>query len=89
MQEEISGPVVTVQPFADEAEALHPATGVRFGLAESVWTADQDRAMRATRALRERPLTMRPVIERSKAGTHSRLGGPFRAKPGAGFFLLK
>ncbi|MFB6618602.1 aldehyde dehydrogenase family protein [Streptomyces sp. NPDC085524] len=52
VQEEIFGPVVTVQPFADEAEALHLAGDVRFGLAASVWTTDHDRAMRATRALR-------------------------------------
>lgn len=51
VQEEIFGPVVTVQPFADEAEALCLANGVRFGLAASVWTTDHDRAMRATRAL--------------------------------------
>lgn len=51
VQEEIFGPVVTVQPFIDEAEALHLADDVRFGLAASVWTRDHDRAMRATRAL--------------------------------------
>ncbi|MER6997146.1 aldehyde dehydrogenase family protein [Streptomyces sp. NPDC000410] len=51
VQEEIFGPVVTVQPFADETEALHLADGVRFGLAASVWTTDHDRAMRAMRAL--------------------------------------
>ena len=51
VQEEIFGPVVTVQPFADEAEALRLANGVRFGLAASVWTTRHDRAMRATRAL--------------------------------------
>ncbi|MFI1280129.1 aminobutyraldehyde dehydrogenase [Streptomyces sp. NPDC020858] len=51
VQEEVFGPVVTVQPFADEAEALRLADGVRFGLAASVWTTDHDRAMRATRAL--------------------------------------
>lgn len=51
VQEEIFGPVVTVQPFADEAEALRHADDVRHGLAAGVWTADHDRAMRATRAL--------------------------------------
>ncbi|MFH8572462.1 aminobutyraldehyde dehydrogenase [Streptomyces sp. NPDC017993] len=51
VQEEIFGPVVTVQSFSDEDEALRLANGVRFGLAASVWTTRHDRAMRATRAL--------------------------------------
>lgn len=51
MQREVFGPVVTVQSFADETEAIRLANGVPQGLAASVWTGDHQRAMRATRAL--------------------------------------
>jgi len=44
--EEIFGPVVTVHPFRDEAEAIEMANGVRYGLAASVWTKNLDRAHR-------------------------------------------
>jgi betaine-aldehyde dehydrogenase len=50
-QEEIFGPVITVQTFTDESEAIRAANGVRFGLSASVWTTDHARAMRVTRAL--------------------------------------
>jgi len=43
-QEEIFGPVVTITPFDDEAEALELANGVRYGLAAYLWTADLKRA---------------------------------------------
>ncbi|WP_260848476.1 aldehyde dehydrogenase family protein [Streptomyces sp. SLBN-118] len=52
VQEEIFGPVVTVQPFADESEALRLANDVRYGPAAGVWTTHHERAMRAMRALR-------------------------------------
>ncbi|MEU2260646.1 aldehyde dehydrogenase family protein [Streptomyces sp. NPDC019645] len=52
VQEEVFGPVVTVQRFTDETEAYRLANGVLLGLAAGVWTTDHDRAMRATRALR-------------------------------------
>ncbi|MFV8182945.1 MULTISPECIES: aminobutyraldehyde dehydrogenase [unclassified Streptomyces] len=51
VQGEVFGPVVTVQPFADESEAIRMANDVPQGLAASVWTRDHDRAMRASRAL--------------------------------------
>jgi aminomuconate-semialdehyde/2-hydroxymuconate-6-semialdehyde dehydrogenase len=45
-QEEIFGPVVTLLPFEDEAEAVTLANGVRYGLAASIWTGDVARAHR-------------------------------------------
>ncbi|MDX6375610.1 MAG: betaine-aldehyde dehydrogenase [Nocardioidaceae bacterium] len=51
VQSEIFGPVMTVQKFSDEAEALAWANGVEYGLSSSVWTKDHARALRMSKGL--------------------------------------
>lgn len=51
VQEETFGPVLTLQPFDDEAEAIRLANATEYGLAASVWTRDLDRSFRMAQAL--------------------------------------
>ncbi|MGW5971555.1 gamma-aminobutyraldehyde dehydrogenase [Streptomyces sp. NPDC055186] len=51
VQKEVFGPVITVQTFADEDQAVEYANGVEYALASSVWTKDHSRAMRMSKKL--------------------------------------
>jgi aldehyde dehydrogenase (NAD+)/betaine-aldehyde dehydrogenase len=69
-QEEIFGPVVTVIPFEDEADAVRIANDVRYGLMATVWTGDPARGHR--------------IASRIKSGTVG-INMPYTAFPGIPF----
>lgn len=52
VQEEVFGPVITVQQFSDEAEGVALANSTQYGLAATIWTANLGRAIRLGRAVR-------------------------------------
>jgi betaine-aldehyde dehydrogenase len=52
VQEELFGPIVSLEAFADEAEAVRKANATRYGLAASLFTRDLARATRVSRAIR-------------------------------------
>ncbi|MBK3586705.1 aldehyde dehydrogenase family protein, partial [Streptomyces sp. MBT57] len=51
IQNEVFGPVITVQSFTDEQQAVEYANGVDYALASSVWTTNHSRAMRMSKNL--------------------------------------
>ena len=73
VQSEVFGPVLTLQTFEDEAQAVALANGTRYGLAGIVYTRDADRARRIGRAVRAGTVWVNCFLVRDPEGTLRRL----------------
>jgi betaine-aldehyde dehydrogenase len=77
-REEVFGPVATVIPFADEAEAIRLANDTPYGLSGSIWTRDGARALRVARALESGVLSV-------NSNSSVRVSTPFGGMKQSGF----
>jgi len=69
-QEEVFGPVLSVIPFGDEAEAIRIANGTTYGLAAYVWTANMSTAMRVAKSIRS-PVTINAKVTTGEGAGHA------------------
>jgi acyl-CoA reductase-like NAD-dependent aldehyde dehydrogenase len=75
-QEEIFGPVLSVIPFEDEAEAIHIANGTMYGLAAYVWTSNLSTGMRMAKGIRS-SVWVNAVAPAGEGAGHAYSSEPF------------